>query len=259
MPKARGRRRGTHREKRREILKVKPHWLAREAPEGEYLVDAVAVELFLGEGVSLATQFAARDEFVKIVREDVSLAAQFAAMRARIHLVRRPEVQRLAKRYFSDLREIAARIKRNEGLNPTDLLVSTTPNPNSPRHEGPKRLQTVLRLTLNEIRHYLGRYRVRNESGNYDWFTRCFIDEVFELWCRYVRVDLNDEARVFNKLLAAAWRDVQFPTEEEDGRRLEDWLADRVRKHFSDGVCSARRDHQELALYLDNEREGIPG
>ena len=253
MPKTKRR---AHREKRREILEVKPHWLATEAPQGEYLVDAVAVELFLRSPVAPLRE---QDKFIKIVREDVSLEAQFAAMRARIHLVRRPEVQRLAKRYFSDLREIAARIERNEGLDPTDLLVSTTPNPNSPRHEGPKRLQTVLRLTLNEIQHYLAKYRVRNESGNYDWLTRCFIEEVFELWCRYVRVDLNNEAQVFNKLLAAAWWDVRFPNKEEDGRRLEEWLADRVRKHFSDGVCSARRDRQELAACLDNEREGIPG
>ena len=93
-----------------------------------------------------------------------------------------------------------------------------------------------------------------NHGGNYDWLTSYFIDEFFELWCRYVRVDLNNEAQVFNKLLAAAWRDVEFPTREQDGQSLEDWLADRVRKHFSDGVCNKRREQQELNLWLDNER-----
>jgi hypothetical protein len=68
---------------------------------------------------------------------------------------------------------------------------------------------------------------------------------------------LYDEARVFKKLLAAAWRDVGFPTREQDGQRLEDRLADRVRKHFSDGVCSSRRDHQELTRLFDNERAGL--
>jgi len=39
---ARGRRRGTHREKRLKMLEAKPHWLASEAPVGEYHVDTVA-------------------------------------------------------------------------------------------------------------------------------------------------------------------------------------------------------------------------
>src|SRR5262249_19531591 len=96
-----------------------------------------------------------------------------------------------------------------------------------------------------------------SESGNYDWLTRCFIDEVFELWCRYVRVDLNNEARVFNKLLAAAWRDVRFPTEEEDGRCLEEWLADRVRKHFSDGIHNSRVSQQKLMTFLTYEQSAV--
>ena len=114
---------------------------------------------------------------------------------------------------------------------------------------------TALRQALDKIQHYLKSYRIHNESGNYDWLTRCFIEEVFELWCRYVRCDLNNEAQVFNKLLAAAWRDVGFPTREEAGQCVEEWLADRVRKAFSDGVCIARRNNQELTGFHDNDRQ----
>jgi len=117
-----------------------------------------------------------------------------------------------------------------------------------------ERLLSLLQLSENEIRHYLASYRVCSKGGNKDRLTGQFIDEIFELWCRYVHVDLYDEAGVFKKLLAAAWRDVQFPTQEHSGQRLEDWLADRVRKHFSDGVVSSRRDRQELDLELARSR-----
>ena len=55
---------------------------------------------------------------------------------------------------------------------------------------------------------------------------------------------------VFNKLVAAAWRDVGFPTKDQDGLRLEDWLADRVRKHFPEETPKARKERQELDLEL---------
>jgi hypothetical protein len=109
-------------------------------------------------------------------------------------------------------------------------------------------VHTALQIAAKAIEDYQERYvPYANEGGNYDWLTRYFIDEFFELWCRYVRCELNNEAQVFNKLLAAAWRDVELPTREKDGQRLEDWLADRVRKHFSDGVVSSRRNRQEQA------------
>ena len=237
------------------MLDAKPHWLANDAPYGEYRVDFVAMELFY-RGAAPSTH--GEDEFVRLVREHVRLAARYAVMSARVHLVQRPKNRHQAQRLFKDLLEIQSRIERNKGLDPTELVISTIPNLNSPRREGPTRLQTVLQLAHIEIRQYLQSYRVASEAGNHDWLTQRFIDELFEeIWCRYVRVDLYDEAQVFNKLLAAAWQDVQFPTQEEDGRRLEDWLADRVRKHFSDGIVSSRR--QELDLELAKERRRVPG
>jgi hypothetical protein len=229
------------------MLEAKPHWLANDAPYGKYLVDTVAMELFL-RGAAVSNH--GEDGFVRLVREEVSLAARYALTSAWIHLVRRPEKTRQIKRLFDDLRHILLRLNRNKDLNPTDLLIYTRPN--RLMRPDQKRLLSMLQLSENEFRHYLASYR--SEGGNKDRLTGQFIDEIFELWCRCVRVELNNEAQVFNKLLVAAWRDVQLPTQEQAGQRLEDWLADRVRKHFSDGVVSARRDRQELDLELAKER-----
>src|SRR5262245_21534749 len=250
-PAARRQRRGTHREKRLKMLEAKPHWLANDAPHGEYLVDTVASELFL-RGAAVSNH--GEDGFVRLVREDVSLAAQYAVISARIHLVRQPEKTRQTKRLFDDLRHILLRLNRNKDLSLTDLRTYTRPNLGTLMRPDQERLLSLLQLSENEIRHYLVSYRVCSKGGNKDRLTGQFIDEIFELWCRYVRVDLYDEARVFKKLLVAAWRDVQFPTQEHSGQRLEDWLADRVRKHFSNGVVSSRRDQQELELELAKER-----
>lgn len=237
------------------MLEAKPHWLAKDAPYGEYIVDSLAMELFL-RNAGLSTSYG-EDEFVRLVREDVSLAAHYALMSARIHLVQRPEKKPQIKRLFDDLPQILFLLDRNKDLDPTDLLVYTIPNPlMRPDHE---RLLSVLQRDENEIRHYLASCRVRSEGGNKDRLTGQFIDEIFELWCRCVRVDLYDETQVFNKLLVAAWRDVGFPTEEQDGRCLKEWLKERVRKHFSDGVCNARIERQELNLWLERIRAQVPG
>jgi hypothetical protein len=240
------------------MLEAEPHWLASEAPVGEYFVDKVALELLL-RGATLSTY--GEDEFVRLFREDVSAAAPLARQFTRVRLFWRPEKLHLTNRFFDDLRAIRSRIKRNEGLHKDELLVSRNRiSIRKLRSQDATDLQTALRLAAKAIESYLESHRPDTKrGGNYDWLTRYFINEFFELWCRYVQVELYDEARVFNKLLAAAWRDVEFPTREQDGQRLEDWLADRVRKHFSDGVCSSRRYRQELTRFLDNERARIVG
>ena len=65
----RGGRRGKHREKRLKMLEAKFRWLANDAPYGEYLVDFVAMELFL-RCAGLSTY--GEDEFVRLFREDVN-------------------------------------------------------------------------------------------------------------------------------------------------------------------------------------------
>jgi hypothetical protein len=225
------------------MLEAKTHWLASEAPVGEYLVDTVALELFL-RGAALSTY--GEGEFVRLVREGVSAAASLAMMFARRRLRWWPG-KLLLTRLFEDVQHIRSRIRRIEGLDPGDILTSLEPiSIRKVRDQDVEALRSSMRDLDGAIRDFLKSCRPHSQGGNYDWLTRNFIDECFELWCGYVQVELYDEARVFNKLLAAAWRDVGFPTREQDGQRLEDRLADRVRKHFSDGVCSSRRDRQEL-------------
>ena len=234
-PAARRRRRGRHREQRLKMLAAKPQWLANDAPYGEYLVDTVALELFL-RGAALSTY--GEDEFVR-----------------RLHWW---PGKLLLTRLFEDIQHIRSRIRRIEGLDPGEIRTFLEPiSIRKVRDQDVEALRSSMRDLDGAIRDFLESYRPHSPGGNYDWLTRNFIDECFELWCRYVQVELYDEARVFNKLLAAAWRDVGFPTREQDGQRLEDRLADRVRKHFSDGVCSSRRDRQELTRLLDNERAGL--
>ena len=218
---------------------------------GEYLVDAVALELFY-RGAAVFS--GGEDEFVRLVREDVSLAAQFAALRARIRLRWRPEKLRLARQLFKDLFHIQQRIRRNKGLDRTTLLTVLDPISKVKGRDLVGALLSSLGLAEVAIQDFLDAYKPRGEGGNYDWLTRAFIDEIFEVWCQYKQVDLNDEADVFNKLVAAAWRDVGFPTKDKDGQRLEDWLADRVRKdkQFRDGVPAVRRDRQELASFCES-------
>ena len=235
------------------MLQAKPHWLVNDAPYGEYRVDIVAMELLL-RGAALST--CGEDEFVRLFRQDVSAAAALARQFTRGRLVWRPEKLHLTNRFFDDLSAIQSRIKRNEGLSKDGALVSIHPiSIRKWRSVNTTDLQIALRLAAKAIEDYLESYVPETKrGGNYDWLTRYFIDEFFELWCRHIKVELYDEARVFNKLLAAAWRDVEFPTREQDGQRLEEWLADRVRKHFHGGICNARRKQQEPNQWLDNER-----
>jgi hypothetical protein len=263
FPAARRGRRGKHRERRLKMLEAKPHWLANDAPYGEYLVDFVAMELFL-RCAGLSTY--GEDEFVRLAREGVSAAALLARMFARLRLHRRPEKSLLTRRLFEDVQSIQSLIRRNEGLDQGDIRNSLKPIRKVRDQDVVEALWLSMRNLDGAIRDFLETYRPDSQAGgNYDWLTRNFIDDCFELWCRYVQVELNNEAQVFNKFIAAAWRDVGFPTREQDGRCLEEWLADRVRKHFLGGVCDARRERQERIRSpgppLDNEgiRSRVPG
>src|SRR5262249_55130852 len=199
----------------------KAQWLAKDAPYGEYLVDFVAMELFFR---CVGSSTYGEDEFVRLFREDVSAAAALARQFTRTRLVYRPEKLHLTNRLFDDLRAIQPRIKRNLVLS-NELLVSRNPmSIRKLRFQDATDLQTALQLAAKAIDDFLESYQPDTKrGGNYDWLTRYFIEEFFELWHRHVNVELYDEARVFNKLLAAAWRDVKFPTREQDGRRLEEW------------------------------------
>ena len=89
------------------------------------------------------------------------------------------------------------------------------------------------------------------QSGNHDPLTRTFIAEIFDLWLSLVPVEgfrdvegFRGDDRLFKRLLTAAWRDLRLPTKDHNGQRLEEWLADRVRKQFPEGILNTRMDRQ---------------
>jgi len=104
---------GRHREQRLKMLAAKPQWLANDAPYGEYLVDTVALELFL-RGAALSTY--GEDEFVR-----------------RLHWW---PGKLLLTRLFEDIQHIRSRIRRIEGLDRSPAVVNARPrrcNPRFPR------------------------------------------------------------------------------------------------------------------------------
>ncbi|HZL70396.1 MAG TPA: hypothetical protein VFC29_24045 [Candidatus Limnocylindrales bacterium] len=239
---SKGGRRGLHRERRLKLLsKFEPNWLTTDAPIGKYLVDGVAQEL-LKSGMTAA----GADENIKFVermRREISKAAEYSMLWARAHLVRGPERLRKAKRFFEDLRQIQFLINRNVDVTPWDLLYATKMTESMSEDEF---LLDTLQDTGGLIEDCLEGRKPVGEGGNYDWLTHLFIQNIFDLWCRYISVEVfPDENRHFIRLIAAAWQDVGLPTE-EDRRCLEDWLADRVRKQFHEGIHSARVSCEEF-------------
>jgi hypothetical protein len=227
--------------------------LVEDASVGTYLIDDVARELFS----FAATGPLSKTEFIKLMRHKIDFAAQFAAMAAKNQFVRQPKRRRLTRRFFDDLGVIRSRIDRNRNLELTDLLLSIFPTGRSPR-DAPRRLQAALQHTSELIRDFLQSNKRDPGGGNHDYFTRTFIDEIFEYWCEfYVAAASKDEFGRFIKLLSAAWRDVDFRRDDEDGRDLEQWLAERVRKQFVDGISETRVSRQEFQYSLPPD-PGLP-
>lgn len=106
-------------------------------------------------------------------------------------------------------------------------------------------------LASKAITIFLSMYESRGRPGNHDPLTRKFIEKTFLLWTGLLWGEgIPDEGQVFNRLLVASWRDFQFPNkEDESGVSVEDWLSDRVRKQFPQGIYSARLRDQEQITY----------
>jgi hypothetical protein len=120
------------------------------------------------------------------------------------------------------------------------------------REKSIEKLLVALSTVAEAIKKFQDHYRPAGQPGNHDPLTRSFIEFVFRYWREHLSIGGNpDEDKLFVRFLSAAWRDVQFPTKEHEGQRLEDWLADRVRKHFRQGVCARRlRSPQSYELYV---------
>jgi hypothetical protein len=231
----RDRRRGSNRDQRLKVLAFDPLELQDDAPLGTYRIDSVAEELF-----ALGAAFENNEtEFVKQIRRDTGNAAQTSVISAREYLAGRPRKSHLTEGFFEDLHSIRSRIEQNKRLNHADFLISKVTRSGRPvRHRDViEHLAWVLQLASYAIKIYTENYKpLSGKGGNYDWLTRTFIDGLVEFWCSYVRTErVGTKSRIFIRLIAAAWHDVGFPTMAEDGRCLEDWLADRVRKQFPKG------------------------
>jgi hypothetical protein len=186
-------------------------------------------------------------QLVTRAREGVWLAAVYADMSVRNFFVRRPQVERAVKRCFKDLDRIQLLIDRNKHLDDFALTAHTTIT-RRPWMTGDEIRQ--LRASLNEASTAIAKLlRSRKPvvtGGNHDPLTRQFLDGMFDLWCDcFSGEGADDETRLFVRLCAAAWPDVKFPTRARDGVSLDDWLRDRIRKQFPDGVCAARQSRQD--------------
>lgn len=246
-----------HRKKWKKKAEAESRYLSSDAPVGQYLVDDVARELFLSAGGATGNT----TEFIKLVRSKTWYAAKYAEMAVRNQFVHEPRRRSLTKRFLGDLQVIRSRLERNKDLQRSDLSTSFR-RPRPPvRPEAAEDeivyLLATLRNTSASIGNYLDRHELARGGGHYDNHTRAFIQEVFEFWCEYFMAGPPaNESRWFVCLLAAGWRDLGFPEDAENGQRLEDWLADRVRKQFRDGIPSARIRHQErLGLRAPEESD----
>jgi hypothetical protein len=192
--------------------------------------------------------------FARLIRQRISFSANYSVMVARNYFVNNPRRLHLTRRFFGDLPKIRVLIDRNKSLNPLALFLSTTKLVQLSRSQSGtdqiKHLQSALQLVSKLIGEYLLSYKPQGKPGNHDPFARAFIDEIFELWCDHVWVEpLPSENRLFIRLIAAAWLDLRLPTKDHKGVRLEDWLNDRVRKRFPDGIHSSRLSRQEMTIF----------
>jgi len=225
-------------------------WLAEDAAIGTYFIDSVAEELF-----AAGAKGESATKFVRTLRHEMSLASRFAVMTAENHFVNEPRWRALTKRLFGDLAKIQKLIERNANLDRMNIFLTTKRNRGRPpplRDEPDEidNLLAALQRMRDVTKDFFSTRTLQGRPGNYDPLTRGFIYEVFEVWSKVLWVaGSNEEDHLFLRLLVAAWRDFEFPTREQHGQRLEDWLADRLRKQFPEGICSARLSGQDEALY----------
>jgi hypothetical protein len=268
MPRVKRHGQGSSSRRRRHSLEheLPPHikWLSDDAPLGAYLVDTVAQELFAVADKSTSPletlPHLALEPFIqegpsshdsptalaKLIRQRISFSANYSVMAARNYFINNPRDLLLTKRFFTDLSKIQVLIQRNKSLDPLAVSLSTTQTETAQVEH----LQSALQLVSKLIGEVGLRYKPERKPGNHDPFTRQFIDEIFELWCDHVWVEsLLPENRLFVRLMAVAWLDLRLPTKDYKGVRLEDWLSDRVRKRFPNGIHSSRLSRQETTTF----------
>jgi hypothetical protein len=209
-------------------------WLDQDAAVGAYHVDAAVLEA----AASISSE-CEQAELVRRARRGVNHAACIAVLEAEALLVKFPPRERALKRLFKDLDRIRLLIERNKRIDAPSMM------------EDKARQLRAVRAALNQaseaIDKLLSSHVPLTIGGNHDPLTHAFLGSMFDCWGHcFVGEGSPDEARLFVRLCAAAWRDVRFPTRDQDGRVLDDWLYDRIRKHpqlrtFPEGVTELRR------------------
>jgi hypothetical protein len=262
------------RRRRLSLDDLPPHikYLSEDAPLGAYLVDTVAQEFFAvadnGTYPPLETWSHLEVEpfkqhvpsflysptaFARLIRQRICFSAHYSVMVTRNYFVNNPRDLDLTKSFFSDLSKIQLLIDQNKSFDPRALFPSIKlVQPSRSQMGGIVQIEN-LQSALQHVSKLIGdllRYKPQGKPGHHDPFTRAFIDEIFELWCDHVWVEpWPHENRLFIRLIAAAWLDLRLPTQDHTGVRLEDWLNDRVRKQFSDGIHSSRLSRQDNILF----------
>jgi hypothetical protein len=252
MPRVKRNRQGSSSRRRRLSLHDLPAHiksLSEDAPLGAYLVDTVAQELF-----PVASFLCSPTAFIRLIRQGISSSATYAIMAARIELSINPKWLHLTVPLFRNLSKLQAAIHQSKILKPLTLSHSIKQIQSSRsqmvgtdqiERDLPSALQLVCKLIGDQLR-----CKPQQKPGHHDPFTRTFIDQIFKLWCDHVWSDpLPRENRLFVRLIAAAWLDLCLPTQDHTGVRLEDWLNDRVRKQFPNGIRSSRLSRQERITF----------
>jgi hypothetical protein len=82
------------------------------------------------------------------------------------------------------------------------------------REKSIEKLLVALSTVAEAIKKFQDHYRPAGQPGNHDPLTRSFIEFVFRYWREHLSIGGNpDEDKLFVRFLSAAWRDVQFPTD----------------------------------------------
>ncbi len=208
---------------------------ALDAPLGTYAIDQV-VEEFQVSGV-----FQSERGIIQDKRVSVYVAGEMALVSAKGTLEREPKYRHSTHRFLEDLKLIDHLIQRNQRLDPHWISMSTWSS-----SEATKRIQQSLEALQPQIQAYLRSHRlIKQNRRNHDPLSSSFIMELFEgLWCKLRHgphaqdfskhhiLSTEDRSR-FARVLAAAWKDLGFPTTDHRGHShepLEDWFVDRLRK-----------------------------
>jgi hypothetical protein len=216
--------------------------LSEDAPLGTYMIDYIADEL-----LALSARSTDRIEFIATIRTKINIAAKMAITGYECRYVWEPRQHRAIKRLFADIELISKLIGRNKTLDSELIWLATKQlRPGSYYHEIGDFLAALDRAA-DAIKKFQCSWAPRKRGGNYDPLTDEFIQNVYDLWCDRLSIGRNDkENQLFLRFLSAAWRDVHFPTRDDKGQLLENWLGDRVRKKFVRGICDSRVQQQGL-------------